>query len=74
MPVWSTKPQGDPASVGHRMDDDGYGRPSIRVRGRSSEGLIFRRDISWERVPADQRCAPCEQSHASAVARQYRAP
>jgi hypothetical protein len=60
VPVWSSLPQGDPMSVGHRMDEDGYGRASLPVCGRTSEGLFFRRDVRWDQVPVGQRCARCE--------------
>jgi len=60
VPVWSTRRAGDPASVGHRMEADGFGRPSSPVCGLSSEGLYFRRDHSWADVPAAQRCEACD--------------
>lgn len=62
VPVWSTKRQGDPSSVGHRMEGDEYGRPSSPVRGASSDGLYFRRDHDWSDVPERQRCEACERT------------
>lgn len=59
MPVWSTRRAGDPASVGHLMVDDGYGRPAPPACGASSEGLFFRRDHDWADVPEGQRCEGC---------------
>lgn len=62
VPVWSTRRAGDPASVGHRMEADGFGRPSSPVCGLSTEGLYFRRDHSWDNVPEGQRCPACERA------------
>jgi hypothetical protein len=59
VPVWSTKRKGDPASVGHRMEDDGYGRPSGPACGVSSQGLFFRAWLTWDDVPIPQRCPEC---------------
>lgn len=64
VPVWSTLRAGDPASVGHRMADDEYGRPSVPVCGASSEGLYFRRDHDWGDVPEAQRCDACKRATA----------
>lgn len=35
------------------------------VCGCSTEGLWFRRDVEWERVPAPQRCGGCTGSAES---------
>jgi hypothetical protein len=32
------------------------------VCGRTTEGLFFRRDHGWDRVPAGQRCPECERA------------
>jgi hypothetical protein len=60
VPVWSTRRKGDPASVGHRMAGDGYGRPSSPVCGLSSDGLFFRAWTDSEQVPERQRCEACD--------------
>jgi hypothetical protein len=57
--LWSTRRQGDPLAVGHRMEADGHGRPTSPMCGCSTEGLWFRRDHEWERVPMAQRCPDC---------------
>lgn len=59
VPVWSTRRQGDPTSIGHRMVGDEHGRPGLPVCGGSTHGLWFRRDVTWERVPEPQRCRSC---------------
>jgi hypothetical protein len=59
MPVWSTRRQGDPSSLAHRMKPDAHGRPTTSACGRSTDGLWFRRDVEWERVPETQRCPEC---------------
>lgn len=60
MPVWSTKRQGDPASVGHRMVDDAFGRTTSPACGIRSEGFFFRAWSEWEEVPERQRCEDCK--------------
>lgn len=59
MPVWSTRAPGDPSSVGHRMTNDDHGRPGPPVCACSTEGLYFRQDFAWDRVPIAQRCFAC---------------
>jgi hypothetical protein len=68
VPVWSTKRQGDPSSVGHRMLDDDHGRPMSPVCGLSSHGLFFRAWTDWERVPSPQRCDACVLADSSYTA------
>lgn len=59
MPVWSTLAQGDPASVGHRMSHDDHGRPGPPICSCSTNGLYFRKDLTWEQVPLTHRCVAC---------------
>jgi hypothetical protein len=67
MPVWSTRRAGDPASIGHRMIDDSFGRPTLPACGLSSDGLFFRRDHDWEQVPERQRCRLCGSQSSSVL-------